>query len=80
MGKSMRCALLISIGLATSGCQKMGSSVQTLPGAPAEFGDLVGVTPGDGAHQAVLWFKQPHQTIVAMRVNVPSGISKYPRN
>ena len=79
-GKTMRYAVLILLGLATAGCQKIGSTSQTLPGIPAALGELVSVTPGDGAHQAVLWFKQPDQTIVAVRVNVPSGTTKYPRN
>jgi hypothetical protein len=80
VGKAMRCAVLILIGLTTTGCQKMGSTSQTLPGIPAALGELVSVTPGDGTHQAVLWFKQPDQTIVAVRVHVPSGVSRYPRN
>ena len=79
-GKTMRCAVLILIGFATAGCQKLGGASQTLPGIPAAIGELVSVTPGDGTHQAVLWFKQPDQTIVAVRVSVPSGTTKYPRN
>lgn len=79
-GKTMRCAALILIGLATAGCQKVGSASQTLPAIPAALGELVSVTPGDGAFQAVLWFKQPDQTIVAVRVHVPSGTTRYPRN
>ena len=76
----MRCAVLILIGLATASCQKIGSTSQTNPGIPAALGELVSVTPGDGAFQAVLWFKQPDQTIVAMRVYVTSGTTRYPRN
>lgn len=79
-GKIMRYAMLFLITLATAGCQKMGSSSQTMPGIPGALGELVSVTPGDGAHQAVLWFKQSDQTIVAVRVYVPSGMSRYPRN
>ena len=78
-GKTMRCAVLILIGLATAGCQKLDSASQTLPGIPAALGELVSVTPGDGAFQAVLWFKQPDQSIVAVRVHVPSGTTRYPR-
>lgn len=78
--KTMRCAGLILIGLAVAGCQKIGSSSQTQPGIPAALGEFVGVTPGDGARQAVLWFKQPDQTIVSVRIQVPSGTTKYPRN
>ena len=79
-GKTMRYAVLILIGLATAGCQKIGSTTQTLPGIPAALGELVAVTPGDGAHEAVLWFKQSDQTIVSVRVHVPRGTTKYPRN
>jgi hypothetical protein len=79
-GKPMRYVVLILIGLATAGCQKMGSTSQTLPGIPAALGDLVAVSPGDGPRQSVLWFKQSDQTIVAVRVNVPAGTSRYPRN
>jgi hypothetical protein len=78
-GKLMQYAVLIVIWLATAGCQKMGSASQTLPAIPAALGDLVAVTPGDGPRQSVLWFKQSDQTIVAVRVNVPSGTSRYPR-
>lgn len=79
-GKTARYAALILIGLATTGCQKMGSASQTQPGIPTAVGELVSVTPGDGAHQAVLWFKQSDQTIVAVRVTVASGTNRYPRN
>jgi hypothetical protein len=79
-GKTMRYAALVLIGLATAGCQKMGSGSQTLPGIPAALGDLVAVSPGDGPWQSVLWFKQSDQTIVAVRVNVPAGTTRYPRN
>lgn len=79
-GKTVRYAVLILIGLATVGCQKLGSASQTLPAIPAALGDLIAVTPGDHPRQAVLWFKQPDQTIVAMRVQVPNGTTRYPRN
>jgi hypothetical protein len=78
--KSMWYAALILIGLATAGCQKMGSTSQTLPAIPRGLGDLIAVTPGDGPRQSVLWFKQPDQTIVAVRLYVPSGTSTYPRS
>ena len=78
--KTMRYAMLISIGLTAAGCQKIGSTSQRLPAIPAALGDVVAVTPGDGPRQAVLWFKQSDQTIVAVRVHVPSGTTKYPRS
>jgi len=72
-------AALVLSGLATAGCQKLGSTSQTLP-VPAALGDFVAVTPGDGQKQAVLWFKQPDQTIVAVRVTLPPGTTKFPRS
>jgi hypothetical protein len=77
---TVSCAALIVSGLAATGCQKIGETSRTLPDAiPAGLGDLVAVTPGDGQRQAVLWFKQPDQTVVAVRVYLPAGITKYPR-
>ena len=79
-GKTMWYAVLVLSGLASAGCQKLGTGDQTLRAIPAAHGDLVGVTQGDGAHQAVLWFKQPDGTIVAVREYVPRGTTRYPRN
>ena len=79
MYKKTGLALLVLSSVATVGCQKVGSTTQTLP-VPAALGDFVAVTPGDGQLQAVLWFKQPDQTIVAVRVHLGPGINKYPRN
>jgi hypothetical protein len=75
----MRYAVLMLIGLASAGCEKLNTATQTAPAIPADRGELVAVTPGDGPRQAVLWFKQADQTIVAVRVFVPRGTTKYPR-
>jgi hypothetical protein len=72
------CVALILSGL-SAGCQKIGSDSKTLPAIPPGLGELVAVTPGDGHRQAVLWFKQPDQTIVAVRVYLPSGTTKFTR-
>jgi hypothetical protein len=83
----LRCALLVAIGLAVAGCEKLGSTgnvPDTFP-IPASFGDLIAVTPTDQRWESVLWFKQSDQTIVAVRVNVAKGRAyvlktKYPRS
>jgi hypothetical protein len=85
--KTVRVAVLLAIGLTAAGCEKVGSLSQSPETAaiPASFGDLVAVTPTDRQWESVLWFKQPDQTIVAVRVNVAHGTAyvfktKYPRN
>jgi hypothetical protein len=79
MGRTMRYALVLLIGLASAGCEKLNTASQTAPAIPTDRGDLVAVTPGDGPRQAVLWFRQADQTIVAVHVFVPRGTTKYPR-
>jgi hypothetical protein len=71
--------LLVLVGLASAGCERLNTASQTQPPIPADRGELVAITPGDGPRQAVLWFKQADQTIVAVRVSVPRGTTKYPR-
>jgi hypothetical protein len=84
--QTMRCALLLAIGLAVAGCEKIGGS--SLPekaaAIPASFGELVAVTPTDRRLQSVLWFKQQDQTIVAVLVDLRDGRwfvykTKFPR-
>ena len=77
---------LILIGLATAGCERLGTPHTSKQlGIPAALGDLVAITPdADPTHQ-VLWFKQSDQTIVAVRVSVPRGtieaeMTKFARN
>ena len=85
--QTVRCAQLIAIGLAVAGCERLGSQgnvPETAP-IPASFGDLIAVTPTDQRWVSVLWFKQPDQTIVAVRVDVAHGKAialktKYPRS
>jgi len=76
---TMYCGAFILSGLVTAGCQKIGSTSQTIP-VPAAVGDFVAVTPGDGPRQAVLWFRQADQTVVAVRVFLPPGTTKFPRS
>jgi len=81
---TLRYLALILIGLATSGCEKLGTSNPTHSVIPPALGDLVAITPGAIPTQSVLWFKQPDQTIVAVRVYVPKGtieaeVTKFPR-
>ena len=84
--KTGRYVALILIGLATAGCEKLGTAhAPKQLGIPAVLGDLVAITPGADPTQQVLWFKQSDQTIVAVRVNVPRGtieaeMTKFPRN
>jgi hypothetical protein len=85
--KSMRCAVLLVIGLAVTGCERMGAprNVPETTTIPASFGDLVAVTPTDKRLQSVLWFKQPDQTIVAVMVDLRDGRTyvfktKFPRS
>jgi hypothetical protein len=84
----MRCALLLAIGFAIAGCEKMGGGSnlpETAAAIPASFGELVAVTPTDKRLQSVLWFKQPDQTIVAVLVDQRDGAwyaykTKWPRS
>jgi hypothetical protein len=69
---AMRCALLLAIGLAVAGCEKIGRS-ETPAAIPASLGELVAVTPIDSGIQTMLWFKQPDQTIVAVHVDLRNG-------
>jgi hypothetical protein len=85
--KTMLYAVLILIGLATAGCEKLGAPTNSpkQPAIPAALGDLVAVTPGDGPNQSVLWFKQSDQAIVAVTVSVRRGtidakMTKFPRS
>ncbi len=69
------CALVLALGLAA--CEKLPDSAgrpETIPAIPADYGELVGVTP-HGAHPyvTVLWFQKPDKTIVGMRVNLAHG-------
>jgi len=77
---AMRYAVLTVIGLAAAGCQKVPQGLNTQPAIPAALGEFVGVTTDEGARTAVLWFKQSDQTIIAVRVHVPQGITKFPRS
>jgi hypothetical protein len=85
--KSLRCVVLLAIGLAVAGCERMGAptNVPETNTIPASFGDLVAVTPTDRRFESVLWFKQSDQTIVAVRVDARTGAAyvfktKYPRS
>lgn len=82
--KTLWYVALILIALATTGCEKLGTSNAMHSAIPAGLGDLVAITPGAIPTQSVLWFKQPDQTIVAVRVYVPRGtieaeVTKFPR-
>jgi len=85
--QTMRCAALLAIGLAVAGCERVGAptNVPETTVIPASFGDLVAVTPTDRRFESVLWFKQPDQTVVAVRVDLRSGTryvyeTKFPRS
>jgi hypothetical protein len=85
-GQMMACAVFLAIGLAVAGCERVPpTNVPVTTAIPASFGELVAVTPTDRAYVAVLWFKQPDQTIVAVRVDIAHGSvgpykTKYPRS
>jgi hypothetical protein len=85
--QTIRCAVLLAIGLAVAGCERMGAptDVPETNTIPASFGELVAVTPTDRRFESVLWFKQSDQTIVAVRVDARNGAAyvfktKYPRS
>lgn len=85
--KSVVCTLLVLAALACAGCEKLGGGTESpkLPAIPASVGELVAVSQGDAPYQSVLWFKQPDQTIVAVRVNFLRGtiearMTKFPRS
>ena len=78
--EALRCAVLILIGLAAAGCQKVPQGLNTQPEIPAAFGDFVTATTDEGERTAVLWFRQPDQTIIAVRVHVPQGVTRFPRS
>jgi hypothetical protein len=75
-----RYAVLVLIGFAAAGCQKVPQGLNTQPAIPAALGDFVTVTTDEGERTAVLWFKQPDQTIIAVRVHVPQGVTRFPRS
>jgi hypothetical protein len=75
---------MVVLCLAVTSCQKLddpGLSVGQLQfdkidlsdAIPLEYGKLVGVTPGDSPHMAVLWFVKPDETIMVLRVNLSQG-------
>jgi hypothetical protein len=76
----MRYAMLTLIGLTAAGCEKVPQGLNTQPAIPAALGDFVTVTTDEGERTAVLWFKQPDQTIIAVRVHVPQGVTRFPRS
>jgi hypothetical protein len=85
--QTVRCAMILAIGLAVAGCQKIGppTHIPETCAIPASFGDLVAVTPAERPFESVLWFKQPDQTIVVVGVNFARGTchvhrTKYPRS
>ena len=85
--RTMRCAVLLAIGLAVAGCERRGAvtNVPETSTIPASFGDLVAVTPTDRRLESVLWFRQPDQTIVAVVVDLRDGKkyvvkTKFPRS
>ena len=68
----MRLILLSAVLLIAAGCQKVRESELSTPmdGVPAEYGELVGVTPhGARPYVTLLWFQKPDRTIVAVPVN-----------
>jgi hypothetical protein len=85
---STRSALwLVALGLtfATLGCEKILQGELNQPtlqtkqlaardGIPAEYGDLVGVIPGDSPGWALLFFQRADKSIVAVYVNGAKGI------
>lgn len=74
--KTLLYALPISIAVAIAGCEKLGgpqTAPHIMPAIPAAMGELVAVTPSANPHQAVLWFRQADQTIVAVHVNSSRG-------
>jgi len=85
--RAVRCAVLLAIGLTAVGCERTGppANVRETAAIPASLGDLAAVSPTDQRWESVLWFKQPDQTITAVRVNVANGTAyvfktKYARN
>ena len=40
---------------------------------PAAYGQLVSVTSGSDAYSAVMWFRKPDESIVAVKINYALG-------
>src|SRR5262249_36499808 len=87
MPKIMLCAMLIAMGFAVTGCQRLGQpgKAPQVGAIPAGIGELGAVTPGERPYQCVLGVKQPEQTIVAVYVNTAHGtisgrMTKFPRS
>ena len=58
MQKVRQCVLIVSIGLAIAGCEKLpGGPGPQQAGIPAALGELVSVTPDVKPFQSVLWFR-----------------------
>ncbi|MFI5315144.1 MAG: hypothetical protein ACHQ6T_05565 [Myxococcota bacterium] len=74
----------LGLTIATLGCEKIHGNVgsPTLSikplaardGIPAEYGDLVGVIPGDSPGWALLFFQRADKSIVAVAVDGNRGI------
>ncbi len=83
---------MVALCMGLTSCQKLGPDeealrtvrqlkVETLNAVdaiPAEFGNLVAVTPDkDRPNQAELWFQKPDKTIVVVRVDfIYGGLAK----
>jgi hypothetical protein len=75
----------LGLAFATLGCEKVlegelgqptlaTKQVTARDGIPAEYGDLVGVIPGDAPGWALLFFQRADKSIVAIYVNGAKGI------
>ena len=85
MRKSAMTSLLAAVvACSTASCQKLDEpasfkadlkmiDAQLTDAIPAEYGQLVSVTADDAPYVAVMWFRRPNESIVAVRINYSHG-------
>jgi hypothetical protein len=85
MPKSAMTLLVVAaVACLNVSCQKIGepaqfkadlkmTDAQFTDAIPSSYGQLVSVTTGDYPYVAVMWFRKPDETIVAVRINYSRG-------
>ena len=84
MQNSAIAPILVVLACLSSSCQKIQEPAQseanlkiaTAPftdAVPAAYGQLVSVTAGSRPYSAVMWFRKPDESIVAVQVNYARG-------
>jgi hypothetical protein len=78
-------AVLLALALGVTACERVKNQpdltvtvppvpIPSTDGIPLEYGELVGVTPGESTGWARLFFQRPDKSIVVVVVNGDLGI------